>query len=97
MTSDVVDLIKKWVEHAQNDLNAAKKLLEEEGFIEIACYHAQQAAEKYLKAYLIWLGVEYPKTHALEKLIDIIGQEDPDIEDLKVECAKLTPYAVAST
>ena len=36
-------------------------------------FHAQQAAEKLLKAWLSYLGVNYPKTHRLETLIDLLN------------------------
>lgn len=32
------------------------------------CFHAQQCAEKYIKAVLVFRGIDFPKTHDLEKL-----------------------------
>lgn len=37
-----------------------------------ACYHSQQAAEKALKAILVFLQVEFPRTHQLEQLRPLI-------------------------
>jgi HEPN domain-containing protein len=46
-------------------------------FPDIVCFHAQQAAEKYLKAYLVFLEQDFPKTHALEDLVLIASSKDP--------------------
>ena len=63
-------------------------------FTDIICFHAQQAAEKYLKAYLVWNGIEFPKTHTLEQLVLLAAQKEPELLNLKDEVALLTPYAV---
>lgn len=39
-----------------------------EGPYDTACFHAQQAVEKYLKGVLAWRGLEIPRTHVLEEL-----------------------------
>jgi HEPN domain-containing protein len=45
-------------------------------FPDIICFYAQQAAEKYLKAYLVFLEKEFPKTHALEDLVLLTSVND---------------------
>lgn len=35
-------------------------------------FHCQQAAEKYLKAFLTWHQVAFSKTHDLQELLDIV-------------------------
>jgi len=59
-----------------------------------ACFHAQQAAEKCLKAFLAYRSVEYPYTHNLAKLIEICAGLDPAFRSLLSTVAPLTPYAV---
>jgi HEPN domain-containing protein len=60
---------------------------------ELVGYHCQQAVEKFLKARLAMLGVNYPKTHnllALVELLEVQGRHLPaDLADLDL----LTPYA----
>ncbi|MDI6793295.1 MAG: HEPN domain-containing protein, partial [bacterium] len=34
-------------------------------------FHAQQTAEKSIKAILIWEGIKFRKTHDLSELIDL--------------------------
>jgi HEPN domain-containing protein len=60
---------------------------------EIASFHAQQEAEKALKALLISRGVAIPKTHDLEELHRLVGG---GFEPAAEELAPLTPYAVQS-
>ncbi|MGE5583226.1 MAG: HEPN domain-containing protein [Bacillota bacterium] len=52
MDQEVKLLTKEWFKYADRDLDAASKLL---GTLnQIACFHAQQAAEKYIKGFLIF-------------------------------------------
>ena len=82
-----------WLVKASDDLRSAGVRLRhpDEMTAEIAAFHAQQAAEKALKALLISRGVAIPKTHDLEELRRMVGGEsEPDAQEL----APLTPYAV---
>lgn len=59
-----------------------------------ACFHAQQSAEKSLKAVLTMNQVDFPRTHNLEELAGMlmdIGVEPPFIPK---ELRRLNPYAV---
>ena len=62
--------------------------------LDAACFHAQQAAEKCLKAFLAYRNVEFPYTHNLAKLIEICAGLDPAFRSLLPIVAPLTPYAV---
>lgn len=41
-----------------------------------ACFHAQQCAEKYLKALLVHRGIEYPFIHDLVHLAELLPPKD---------------------
>ncbi|MBF0272622.1 MAG: HEPN domain-containing protein [Magnetococcales bacterium] len=56
-------------------------------------FHAQQAVEKTLKAWLAILGHEPPKTHSLRSLIVSLEQNGIDVEALW-DLAELSPFAV---
>jgi HEPN domain-containing protein len=46
------ELVQTWLEHARSDLNLGRAALRTRGVLpEDACFHAQQCAEKALKAY----------------------------------------------
>ncbi len=56
----------EWMKKADADLDMAGRALRgKRKHPDSGCYHAQQAAEKYLKALLVARGVEFPKTHDL--------------------------------
>jgi HEPN domain-containing protein len=57
-------------------------------------FHAQQAAEKYLKAVLVWQQIEFPKTHDIGRLLELVASLDPDLAAALREAASLTPYGV---
>jgi len=95
MRKDKIDLVQGWLEKAQRDLYVAlRELSSSKPLTDITCFHAQQAAEKYLKAYLVWVEIDFPKTHVLEQLVLLAGQKDPEFLMLKDEVSLLTPYAV---
>ncbi len=60
----------------------------------VACFHAQQAAEKALKAVMCLRGLEFRRTHDLEALAGLLREVDvaPPVDELDLRC--LTPYAV---
>ena len=66
-----LDLAKEWLRYAKSDLNTANHMFKDvhPKETEISCYHAQQCAEKSLKACLIAMGTTPPYTHDLVELI----------------------------
>ena len=64
------EIAKPTSKRAQDDLQVAKVLLEsgKDFALDSICFHAQQAAEKYMKAALIYLGIDPARTHDLETL-----------------------------
>lgn len=95
MKKSNVDLVRNWLEKARRDLITAKNGLDSsEPFTDIICFHAQQAGEKYIKAYLVWQKIEFPKTHSLEDLILLATQKDSSFSGLTEDAGILTPYAV---
>ncbi len=71
-------IISQWLEKAEQDLKAAEALASGETFLYFpACFHAQQAVEKFLKALLTDLQVEFPKTHSIEYLIQLLKPHFP--------------------
>ena len=65
---------------AHKDFKALKGMMNREVFDEeIFGFHAQQTIEKSLKAWLALLGKEYPLTHDISALLDLLrdsGEED---------------------
>jgi len=89
------DASPDWMRYARGDLALAQVSLPEDSFYEFLCFHAQQAAEKSLKAVLIHKGILFPKTHIIERLVDLLPEDISKIPELS-EAAKLSVYATAS-
>jgi len=68
---------KKWIEKADRDLLSAKKLFEE-NICDYALFHAQQAVEEYLKAFLVSKNKPLRRTHDIGWLIEQCAKLDPD-------------------
>lgn len=88
------DLVRSWIRKAESDLEALDLALSAEKALDAACFHAQQAAEKYLKAYLVWAKIEFPYVHDIIKLIHLCAKKDADFAELEDSAGQLTPYAV---
>ena len=78
---------------ATADLTTARHLVVP-GLYHNACYHAQQAAEKALKAVLLHEMATFPKTHDLSRLVDAIRVSQPTFPEFSLESAVLNEYAV---
>jgi HEPN domain-containing protein len=87
------DAVRGWVRKAQSDLTAMRSC-RDGGALDAACFHAQQAAEKILKAYLTACDIRFPFVHNLEQLADLCGSRDPQFSEIRDPAQRLTPYAV---
>jgi HEPN domain-containing protein len=84
-----------WVEHAEDDFNAAGKLLRgKKPSIYGACFHAQQCAEKYMKAILVFKGKRFPMTHDLVIVNNLLQQVEINLEISEDILELLSSYAV---
>jgi HEPN domain-containing protein len=88
------DLVKGWLLKAAGDLTNARLCLSAGEALDTACFHAQQAGEKYLKAYLAAYEIDFPFIHNLEKLVELCAQHDSSFLNIKAMAQGLTPYAV---
>jgi HEPN domain-containing protein len=88
---------REWVLKAEGDLKAAAHLLQLgiDAPTEAVCFHAQQCVEKYLKALLILAEADFPKTHDLDRLVQLL-RRGTDIGLNPAERAELTTHAVAA-
>ena len=82
-----------WFEFAKQDLKMAEVAINEKIYNQ-ACFHCQQAVEKFLKGYLIAKNKEAPKIHFLDELLDLCVQIDSDFENLSEHCSKLDDYYI---
>ena len=80
-------IAKEWLEKADEDFRFAEANLREgSGFYAQLCFHFQQAAEKYLKAYIIGKGLPFNKVHDLVHLLKTCSACSPEFNSLKEDC-----------
>jgi len=64
-----------WLLKAENDLKSAEKLVKGSSpILDTSVFHAQQCAEKALKAYLAFKKQPLQRTHDLVPLIEFTGE-----------------------
>ena len=93
----VISVVSGWVQKAENDLTNATHTLKlgEDSPTDTVCFHAQQRAEKYIKAFLSWTGVDFPKIHDIEELGSLMPEGvRPGLSP--AEMRRLTTYATAT-
>lgn len=86
---------QKWLDYASDDLSWTKSNLREKVWYG-ACFTAQQAAEKVLKAYLISQEKNIKKIHDLRALIEECIKIDRSFEHLRNACVTLNGYYAPS-
>ena len=83
---DKNELINKttanWISIADRDLLTARQGLEaKEVLTDTISFHCQQAAEKYLKAFLVKQQVEFNKTHSIAVLVNLCATIDSEFKE----------------
>ncbi len=92
------DMTDEWIAKAESDYTMAG-LAMSGGEVPVrdgACFHAQQCAEKYLKALLTEQQREFPRTHVLSTLLDLCLPLDLTFETLRSDLTSLEGYAVTA-
>ena len=74
---ELAGVVRAWIEKAEHDLKTAEHTLRlsDDCPFDTICFHAQQCAEKYLKALLVYSRREFPKTHDLAALLRLLSSE----------------------
>ena len=86
-----------WVAKAENDLLAIDNNLAASRVPwDVVAFHAQQVAEKYLKAYLRLGGDDPPKTHDLPNLLALCARKDPTLNVIADPCVFLSRLGVVA-
>jgi len=85
--------VSDWLRRARSDLAVARAPVGPEMMRETLCYQAQQAAEKAIKAVLIHVGTEPPRTHNIGRLLLLVPATTLPPDDI-ARAARLTDYAM---
>jgi len=90
------ELTAEWIKKAEGDYATAGRELRvrQAPNYDAVCFHAQQTAEKYLKAFLQEKQVPFPKTHSLIELLELCLPIDGSFELQRDLLIRLDQYAV---
>lgn len=91
-----VDDPREWLNRARSDLALSHSVPGEDVYLEDLCYHAQQAAEKALKAVLLHQKVDFPYTHNVAELLELVAASGVAIPQRLTEAERLNDYAVTA-
>lgn len=83
-----------WFAQGDLDLQAAEILLTQDGPLPVIAFHLQQAAEKYLKGFLLSAGWKLRRIHDLEVLILEAMARDYDFASFLAPCQRITEYYI---
>jgi len=86
--------VREWLSHAKGDLEYAKVglTLGTEQAFRLVAFHAQQCAEKSLKAYLVYHKMDFPFIHNISAILALCEKTADWIDKLQ-DAKTLTPYA----
>lgn len=88
--------VREWLKKAEEDFAFASSILPDTTFYAQVCFHFQQAAEKYLKSYIVGKKLEFRKIHELRKLLKICEKDNASFSSFFDECDFLSPFYVDS-
>ena len=89
-------LIQEWIDKAEGDFNTAVREARVRKLpnYDAVCFHCQQCAEKYLKAFLQERSTLFPKTHDLIELLELCVSCEQRSESQRESLLRLRQYAV---
>jgi HEPN domain-containing protein len=86
----------EWITKAEGDFATAQRELKaiDHPNYDAVCFHAQQCAEKYLKAFLQEANIAFPKTHDLADLLASVVLLEPTLASMATDLNTLSAFAV---
>jgi HEPN domain-containing protein len=89
-------LTQEWISKAEGDFASSGRELRarKDPNYDSACFHAQQCAEKYLKARLMEANVTFRRSHDLLMLLNLVLPIEPSWQALMPRLSQLTIFAV---
>ena len=79
-------VVDEWVNKAEEDYQFASSVLEDSTFYAQICFHFHQAAEKYLKAFIVARDLEFQKIHDLLVLLKICSAVEHGFSAILDDC-----------
>ena len=91
---DEVAEARRWLGEAEEELVVVEVLLaDKRSPVRAACFHAHLAAEKALKALVIFRAVPLPKSHDLARLLQLLPPADAS-QLVRSDLVRLSPWTI---
>lgn len=87
-------LIEEWIHKAEEDFGFASSSLKDSPYYAQICFHFQQTAEKYLKAFIVAHELDFQKSHDLLELLNICRLKEPSLSAIEESCAYLSRFYI---
>jgi HEPN domain-containing protein len=97
MNDNTKEYTRAWLHKAGSDLKNAQLIMsshDEAPPLDTVCFHCQQAAEKFLKAFLVYHDRLFPYSHNLADPVAACMELDRSFISIQRKAETLTPYAV---
>ncbi len=87
--------VLEWIKRAKSNLERAKAgQVSTDILFEDLCFDCQQSVEKALKALLISYDIDFPRTHSIGRLLELVSTTGIEIPKIILQAVELTEYAV---
>ncbi len=87
-------LVDEWLKKAEEDYEFASSVMEDSSFYAQICFHFHQAAEKYLKAFIVARDLEFQKIHDLLVLLKLCSAVEPEFSEIWDDCKFLNRFYI---
>jgi len=93
--NEKIEIVKQWIEKADHDLGTAQvTYLYLPTFRDTIAFHCQQASEKYLKSFLLFLDIPFKRQHSLNYLLGLLSTQITISQELYENASELEDFAV---
>ena len=94
MNNEQEEYLRNWIFRAKEDIAVIDNLYKTDPYIYAStiCFHAQQAVEKFLKAFLVYHNIDFPRTHDVDFLL--LECKKIDSADFDVDLGSLSDFGV---
>jgi HEPN domain-containing protein len=94
MIKEQDEYLQNWLYRAKEDIAVIDSLFitDPAFYASTICFHAQQAVEKFLKAFLVYHNVDFPRTHDVDFLL--IECKKIDSKDFDIDLGSLADFGV---
>ena len=88
-------VVAQWLAKAEEDFQfASHSIGQTDDFLSPVCFHLQQAAEKYLKTFIVAHDLAFRKVHDLDVLLTECREADPTLAAIADDCSFLTDFYI---